>query len=243
MRGTWLTRTVVGLAAALLVGVAASPAWAVESIGINPGNVPTTAVGFSTHQCDPNQGGGPIPGMDVWVFVLPGNHSDSGDFLSVTAYFLGHGSITITRAANPGNFSDISSKATSKAWIIVPAGWTLTGATAVISGTADFFNLTHTCPAPASPSSTPTGPRGGSPTPVMSQSASASASASMSGSPSASASEMVPASVGASVVPSGAAQTGGGGSQGGGLLYGVLALVLAGVGGAGALLTRRWRLG
>ncbi len=251
MRGTWLARTVVALAAAAVAGTAgtgSSPAWAVASIGINPGNVPNTAVGFSTHQCDPNQGGGPIAGMDVWVFVLPGKHSDSGDFLSLTAYYLGHGSITITRAANPGNFSDITSNATSKAWIITPAGWTLTGATATISGTADFFNLTHTCPAVASASPTP---RGASPTPSLSRSASpsarasvpASASASVSPAVSPSAPQSAPASVGVSVVPSGPAQTGGGGSQGGGLLYGVGALLLAGVGGAGVLATRRWRLG
>lgn len=49
-----------------------------------------------------------------------------------------------------------------------PAGWTLTGATAVVTGTAEKFNLTHTRPAEGG---------GESPTPVPSGSVSPSASA------------------------------------------------------------------
>src|SRR4051812_39315285 len=56
-------------------------------ISINPGNVPTTADGFATHTCDLNQGGGPSAGLDVWAFVLPGNHATSGDFVAVTAHY------------------------------------------------------------------------------------------------------------------------------------------------------------
>ncbi|GHJ51167.1 hypothetical protein Nm8I071_04740 [Nonomuraea sp. TT08I-71] len=41
----------------------------------------------------------------------------------------------------------VNNLGTSKAWIRVPAGWTLTDATAVISGTASEFVLTHTCAA------------------------------------------------------------------------------------------------
>jgi LPXTG-motif cell wall-anchored protein len=134
---------------------ATGTAWANSTININSGNVPTTAAGFSGHECDPNSGGGPFANQDVWVFVLPGNHSTSGDFVSITADFGANGTVTITSAANPGNF-DNGGPQTSKAWIVTPAGWTLAGATAVITGTADFFNLTHTCPAGSSTTPTPT---------------------------------------------------------------------------------------
>jgi hypothetical protein len=100
--------SLLGLAAAVTVAVLAvgSPARADSKININPGNVPTTAAGYGTHACDPNQGGGPFPGKDVWVFVLPGNHNTTGDFLSVTADFGAHGSITITAAADAGSFAN-----------------------------------------------------------------------------------------------------------------------------------------
>src|SRR5215467_11870320 len=154
MRRSLLLRTGL-LGAAAFVSVAlGSPAWANTTISINPGNVPTTAAGFSGHDCDPNQGGGPFAGEDVWVFVLPGNHATTGDFVSITADFGPDGTVTITSAANPGNFAN-GGPATSKAWIIVPAGETLVGATAVITGTATSFNLTHTCPASTPPSSPP----------------------------------------------------------------------------------------
>jgi hypothetical protein len=147
-------------AVALVVG---SPAWAIATIPINPGNVPTTAAGFGTHECNANQGGGPFAGQDVWVFVLPGNHATSGDFVSITAQFAGHPDVTITAAANPGNFSN-GGPATSKGWIITPAGWTLTGGSAVITGTQEFFNLTATCPASGTtPSTTPTSTPSGAP--------------------------------------------------------------------------------
>jgi hypothetical protein len=124
---------------------AATQVQANTTISINPGNVPTTAQGFDSHDCDKNFGGGPFAGQDVWVFVLPGNHDTSGDFVSLTANFLNMPSVTITAAANPGNFSN-GGPSTSKAFIITTAGLTLTGASAEITGTAEFFNLTHTCP-------------------------------------------------------------------------------------------------
>lgn len=141
----WATRLAVLAAAGLLALWPSTAAWAVDTVEINKGNVPTTAAGFENHKCDPNQGGGPFPGKDVWVFVLPGNHDQSGDFISVTATFGSNGSVTITAAGDPDNF-DNGGPSTAKAWIVTPAGWTLTGATAEITGEADFFNLTHTCP-------------------------------------------------------------------------------------------------
>ncbi|WP_405116192.1 LPXTG cell wall anchor domain-containing protein [Micromonospora sp. NBC_01405] len=133
------------LAGALLLA-AGSPAVAASTIDINPGNVPTTAAQF-TQNCDPNLGGGPFPNEDVWVFNLPGNPQTSGNFQSVTATFsTPSGTVTRTIPTDP-NSAIVNGMGTSKAWIRLPAGWTLTGATAVISGSADFFVLTHTCAA------------------------------------------------------------------------------------------------
>lgn len=143
--------------AVVVVGLAtASPAWADTTVDINPGNVPTTAEGHGDHGCD--FGGGPFPDQDVWVFVLPGNHDKVGDFVSVTAVFGASGSLTIP--ADGGAI--VTDKGTSKAWITTPAGWTLTAASAVVTGTAEKFNLTHTCPAGGggqtpTPSPTPSG--------------------------------------------------------------------------------------
>lgn len=148
------TRLAVLAAAGFLALWPSTAATAAMTIDINPGNVPTTAAGFKNKKCDPNQGGGPIDGKDIWVFVLPGNHNTTGDFISVTADFGVNGSVTITAAGDPDNF-DNGGPSTSKAWIVTDAGWTLEGATAEISGTADKFNLTHTCPEGGVPSTGP----------------------------------------------------------------------------------------
>jgi hypothetical protein len=219
MKATGLLKVCLGGAiAAAALGIS-GPAWAVSTININPGNVPTTAAGFNNHECDANFGGGPFPGQDVWVFVLPGNHDTSGDFVSLTANFNGNGSITITAAANPGNFSN-GGPATSKAFIIAPAGFTLTGASAVITGTADFFNLTHTCPASGTPTPTPTM------TPTASPTVTPTATPTRT----------------AATVPTGAVKAGGGGSQSSGsLVWGLGALTVAAGGASTLMLFRRRR--
>lgn len=207
----WMARLAVAVAAGLLALWPSTAAWA-ATISINPGNVPTTAAGFENHSCDPNQGGGPFPGEDVWVFVLPGNQ---GDFVSVTATFGANGSLTI-----PTDGGDIvDDNGTSKAWITTPAGWTLTAATAEITGTGEFFNLTHTCPASSTPAPTE------SPTPGPT------------GTPTAG------VTTGPAVKPSGAPETGGGGGSTatGGMALGIGALTLAGASALGLALARRRR--
>jgi hypothetical protein len=203
MRGSLLLKTGLTGAAVVLGLAVGTPAWADSSVTINSGNVPATATGFGTRTCDPNQGGGPVAGADVWVFVLPGQHGVSGDFVSVSATFGAHGTVTITTAANPGNFRN-GGPQTAKAWIVTPTGWTLTGASAVVTGTARFFNLTHTCPGSASPSpSTSTSPsHSASPSPSHSASQSASPYPSHSASPSASPSPSHSVSPSASPYPS-----------------------------------------
>ncbi len=160
------------IALSLQAGKKPTPAYGATMISINPGTVPTTATGFGDHECIANQGGGPFPGRDVWVFVLPGNPRTSGEFVSITAHFTdpqhAQHTITITTVTDPNNFN-AGQPGTSKGWIIAPAGWTLTGAEATITGTARFFNLTHTCPAASgSPSPTPSMSHTPSPTPSMS---------------------------------------------------------------------------
>lgn len=138
-------------AVALLAGafllVSGSPAFAVSTISINPGNVPTTAAGFDSHECDANLGGGPFAGQDVWVFNLPGSNPPTDAFVSVSATFsTPGGNVTKVIPTDP-NSAIVSDQGTSKAWIRTPAGWTLIGATAVVTGDERFFVLTHTCPA------------------------------------------------------------------------------------------------
>jgi LPXTG-motif cell wall-anchored protein len=155
-----LTRLAVPLALGIATVVAApAAAWAVNSIDINPGNVPTTAAEV-TQNCSPDQGGGPYSNEDVWVFVLPGKHSDSGDFATLVATFtipgvLGTTSLVLPNAdPNVGGFLN-GGPDTSKAFLRSPAGWTLTGATAMITGSGDFFTLSHAC---AADGTTPTPP-------------------------------------------------------------------------------------
>lgn len=160
------------LAALTAVGIAAfaSPAWANTPIDINPGNVPTTAAAFSPEdqECSANLGGGPYADKDVWVFNLPSQAGEAGVFVSVTATFNTPGGVQVKTIPTDGGA--IVLLGTSKAWIALDAGWTLTGATAEITGTANFFVLTHTCPASSSTSPSP------SPSPSASPSTDPSAS-------------------------------------------------------------------
>jgi hypothetical protein len=159
----------------LLLG--AAPAQAQTTIPINPGNVPTTAADFGTHECTQT---GSSPDLDGWVFVLPGN---KGSFVSVTATFATPGgTVQLTIPTDGGAIGGTGNR---KAWITTPAGWTLIDATAVIEGQSNgFFVLTHTCPAVGTPtpspsSSSPSESPSSSPpsTPPTSESTSSSAAA------------------------------------------------------------------
>jgi LPXTG-motif cell wall-anchored protein len=152
--------------AATVIGAATSftlvePAAAQATIAINPGNVPATAANYD-HECSANLGGGPYPGKDVWVFNLPGNADTTGSFTSITATFDtdgdGKGDTTVLIDAGAADGDDIVMVGHSKAYAITKAGWTLTAATATITGEADKFVLTHTCPAPAGSTTPPTTP-------------------------------------------------------------------------------------
>lgn len=136
-------------AAAAVIGLVvgwSAPASANSNVDVNKSgqNVYATSPGV-TNECDDNFGGGPYDGFDVWVFNLPGDHAVVGDFVSVTATF-NDGQNDIVKTIDTDQPSGIVLKGTSKAWIKMPAGLKLVNATAVITGTADFFTLTHTCP-------------------------------------------------------------------------------------------------
>ncbi|WP_290869688.1 hypothetical protein [Hamadaea sp.] len=194
---------VIGLIA--LAGANHQPqqAWAQTVVQLHAGQAPTTAAAYKKEDqhCAANQGGGPYAGQDVWVFVIPGGYATGGDFVSITADFGPNGTVTKTAALDPGNFSN-GGPDVSKAWIITPAGWTLFGASAVITGTADFINLTHTCPASASPSPSPSTSPSTSPSASMSPSTSPSPSMSPSSSPSPSKSPSMSPSASTSPSPS-----------------------------------------
>jgi LPXTG-motif cell wall-anchored protein len=156
-----LPAALVALLAAALFTMTANALATTTTIPINSGNVPIYAADVPTQICSANQGGGPYADKDVWVFVLPGNHSTSGDFVSVTLQFDTNGDnvadLTLSITADGGGFLN-GGPQVSKAWIATPAGYQLIDGSAVITGTADSFNLSHTCPASGpTPSPSPSG--------------------------------------------------------------------------------------
>jgi LPXTG-motif cell wall-anchored protein len=162
MANRWLARAAVAslIGAAAALGAASVAAWAdpppaTNHPDINTGNVPTYAKDFK-QQCD--QQIGVSDTEDGWLFVLPGTYSDSGDFITLTAKFSTDADdSTIEQTVNvpsDGTFLNGGS-ATSKAIIHTAPGWKLITASATITGTASFFNLSHTCAAGGESTPTP----------------------------------------------------------------------------------------
>lgn len=150
--------------AALVAAGTGQPAraWANAPISITPDTVGVTAADFATRDCSPLFGGGPLAGQDIWVFDLPGDHMVTGDFTSVEAEFTVPDGGEAT-ASIPDEGGSIVLDETSRAWISLPAGWTLTGAKAEVSGSAESFTLAQTCP--ADPAAAPAPDPSGSPAP------------------------------------------------------------------------------
>jgi LPXTG-motif cell wall-anchored protein len=142
MRHPRIGRPAVVIGAAfVLATAAAAPAWATDPLPLHQAS--TTAAGFGTHECSQTAA---TAGKDGWVFVLPGN---KGEFTSLTLTFTFTGGTATLHV--PGDGSIINNQGASKAVVQTPAGWTLTGGSATISGSApvNFFNLSHTCPSPS----------------------------------------------------------------------------------------------
>lgn len=178
-----------------------SPAFANSTVKINDSGHGVTAK-QATQGCDANFGGGPFDGFDVWVFNLPGQHGTAGDFVSVIAQFDTDGDNVpdTTKTIVADQPSAIVLDGTSKAWIKLPAGWVLEDASAVITGNADFFVLTHACaatsgsPSPLPPSASVSSIPSSSASESPSTSGSPSSSTSASTLPSGSSSPSVPSS-------------------------------------------------
>jgi hypothetical protein len=125
-----------------------------DTISINPGNVPTTAAGFSDRSCDQ------IPDstaawLDGWVFVLPNSVPAEGNFKYIEAVFQDEDG-NVLRYDTNADGGIVSGSGDNKAYIITPAGLTLIDADAEVDlveddkkkgGKEPQFNLTHTCPA------------------------------------------------------------------------------------------------
>jgi hypothetical protein len=151
-----LVRVAAGAAAAALLTVPAT-AWANSDAAIDDGTVPATAA-EADQLCEAAFGGGPYPGEDVWVFVLPDNRAGR-DFIGITASFsTGPGLAVdeIVSASDPGG-GIADDGGTSKGWIVTPSGWTLLTATALVTGRPAIvtFTLSHTCPGAGEPSPSP----------------------------------------------------------------------------------------
>jgi hypothetical protein len=175
---------VAGAAAAVLLS--GGTAAASTTLPLHAAHRNTTAATFATHSCDqipPALRGG---ASDGFVFVLPANDAN---FVSLALSFRDTGGATVTVAVpNPADaYPDgITTNGTSKAWVVVPAGWTLLDGTAVVDNgatKADDFNLTHTC-AGTGPSASPSPSK--SPSPSASSVTSIPASPSVPATPSAS---------------------------------------------------------
>ncbi|MDI1462566.1 hypothetical protein QEZ54_16460 [Catellatospora sp. KI3] len=176
------------LVATTALGQQAAQAQAIAkaTVSIDPASLGFTAADFPRHACQLDFGGGPYADQDVWVFKLPGEHDETGEFINIEAEFTTpEGDTTVVTIPGEGGGTLVRAD-TDKAWAALPQGLTLVNATAEITGTADSFILGRTCPAgeaepspsasPA-PSSSATPPVAAAPLPSGSASPSVSPSA------------------------------------------------------------------
>jgi LPXTG-motif cell wall-anchored protein len=236
MRTTRLGRrfaVLAGTTLAAVLGVAlfvpGSPAAATDgttTIGLNPGQRNSTPGQFDD-SCDNIPPDKVEPGTDGWVFVLP---DEKATLVSLHLTFRDTSGATvivdIPGTSYPNGFDR---QGADKAWVVLPAGWTLVDGTAEVTGASkdDFFNVTHVCQNGGSSSS---------PTPGGGGSSSSSGGGGGGG------------SSGSSPTPGTSTSGGGGGSGGGGLpITGAPTATLAGAGlvlvaaGAVLLVARRRR--
>ncbi|MFC8298620.1 LPXTG cell wall anchor domain-containing protein [Micromonospora orduensis] len=167
-----LTRAAVCAAATTAALAITSPAWALSTVPLNPAHVGATAGKFQQECRDPKFGTRPA-NQDGWHFVLPTNKA--GDFQSLTLTFrdAGGASVTVTVPDSTDPYTDFLSangngdKQVKHAYLFTPAGWTLTGGNAQVSGEGDKFNLSHTCAGTGGTGSPTPTPTTGSPTPSV----------------------------------------------------------------------------
>lgn len=155
-------RLALTAATAFLAALAfGSPAHAAEAdVSINPGNVPTTAADFKTHDCDDIidffdnvelPGGGEAKArfeakgvidhifpIDGWHFILPDASGDAFVSLKLT-FTTPDGPLEVTIPGGGGDddlywgvLGEAGGKSNKHAYLQTWAGWTLTGGTAVV---------------------------------------------------------------------------------------------------------------
>lgn len=162
-----VARAVVSATAATTFLALATPAWANSTADLRQSNV--QAGEFQNQECDDPRFAGLGDDQDGWHFVLPGNKDESGDFVSLTLVFTdGVQTVQVeipdAEDAYPDAFYSTGGKNSQvkHAYLFTPAGWTLVTGTATITGEAEKFNLSHTCPGepttPTTPPATPTTP-------------------------------------------------------------------------------------
>ncbi|RGC70243.1 hypothetical protein C5N14_07420 [Micromonospora sp. MW-13] len=244
-----LARAALSTTAAAASLALATPAWASSTIGLNPAHEGQTASHF-TQVCDDERFAGLPAGDDGWHFVLPGK--ESGSFESLTLTFDdGTAAVTVRipdgSDAYPDFFYSTGGRAPRQihAYLFTPAGWTLVGGSATVSGTGTKFNVSHTCAGEAStespsPSPSPSTPESPQPSESPSTSASPSGSPSATESPVPSGSASPSESATAPASPSGG--TGGGDLPlTGAAVTGMALTGVALIGGGAALMVLRRR--
>lgn len=157
-----------GLRPALITAIAGgislaltTPAWAAATIPLHDDHKNVTAANFH-QECDDERFDGKPADHDGWHFVLPGGPS-AGSFTSLTLTFTDNDDNTIVITipdptdAYPDAFYTAGDR-TIHAYLFTPAGWTLKDGSAEITGSWNFFNLSHTCAGEPSdePSTPPT---------------------------------------------------------------------------------------
>jgi LPXTG-motif cell wall-anchored protein len=145
--------TIAAAAAAVVLTPGAAAASVI--VPLHDAHEGASAADFASGGCA-KENKAPPAGTVRWVFVLP--HNDA-DFVGLALTFRTAGgtvkAVSIPDATDP--YPDaITANGASKAWVVLPGGWTLQGGSATVTGAtkARFFNLTHTCLGPA-PTSTP----------------------------------------------------------------------------------------
>ncbi|SCG71846.1 LPXTG cell wall anchor domain-containing protein [Micromonospora coxensis] len=174
-----VARAAFSAAAATALLAFAAPAWASSTIPLHTAHKGSTAAGFPTQDCEDErfEDNDLAENQDGWHFVLPGG-KESGSFETLSLTFTdGTTEVEIkvpdASDAYPDYFYSTGGKnpRVIHAYVFTPAGWTLVDGSAVISGEAAKFNLSHTCPGtPSSQSPSPTPSTTASPSPSTSTS-------------------------------------------------------------------------
>ncbi|SCG51478.1 LPXTG cell wall anchor domain-containing protein [Micromonospora halophytica] len=171
-----VARAAFSAAAATACLALATPAWASSTIPLHTDHKGSTAADFPTQICGDERFEGRAANQDGWHFVLPGG-KESGSFETLTlTYTDGITEVEIKVPDASDAYPDFLYSAGGQdsrvihAYVFTPAGWTLVDGSAMISGEAEKFNLSHTCPGTPSQSPSPTPSTTASPSPSTSTS-------------------------------------------------------------------------